>query len=410
MAELDEILEKYTNPETGTIQGASFVAVGKNGDFIYRKAAGSQKANGGTSYPLTLDTVTWIASQTKLTTSVSVMQLVEKGLVALDDDVRGILPVLKDIKVITGFEDDDTAPGGGHPIFEDVKGPITLRQLVTHSSGFRYDTRHPLLIKYSKWAGRTENMFSGTIEGCLHPLIFQPGTSWDYGPGLDWAGRVIEAVTGMPYDEYQQEHIWKPLGAADTTFFPAKRGLTLWDIQETAERGEGGGLEAGRSPWLFECRDALGGAGLFSTANDYVKLLGTLLAGGGPLLSSTSVDVLFAPQTLAPEASAALRTFVTGSSPQKSKSWLWDSDPDNWRDYMEIKHCLCGLVNKEDVPGRRHKNTVNWDGLPNLLWFIDREGGVAATFFTQIMPPDDAEIRKLCQELETALYKIVDSK
>ena len=253
-------------------------------------------------------------------------------------------------------------------------------------------------------------MFSGTIEGCLHPLIFQPGTSWDYGPGLDWAGRVVEAVSGMPFDEYQQEHIWKPLGAADTTFFPARRGLAPQDIQELAQRVEGGTLEAGESPWRFDCRDALGGAGLFSTANDYAKLLGALMAGGGLLLSQASVDALLTPQTLAPEVHAALRTFVTGFGPQKSKSWLWDDSPDYWRDYMEIKHCLCGLVNTQDVPGRRRKNTVNWDGLPNLLWFIDREGGVAATFFTQIMPPDDAEIRTLCQELETALYKIVDSK
>ena len=127
MAELDAILEKYTNPQTGTVHSASFVAVDRNGDCIYRKAAGSCKADGSTACPLTLDTVTWIASQTKLTTSVSVMQLVEKGLVGLDDDVRDIVPVLKDIKVITGFEDDDAAPGGGHPVLEDVKGPITLR-------------------------------------------------------------------------------------------------------------------------------------------------------------------------------------------------------------------------------------------------------------------------------------------
>lgn len=286
---------------------------------------------------------------------------------------------------------------------------------MTHTSGFRYDIRHPLLIKYSKWAGRKENMFSGTIEGVLHPLIFQPGTSWDYGPGLDWAARVVETLTGMNFDEYQQEHIWKPLEATNTTFFPAKRGMKVEDIHESAERvGENGmdeglpkTLKSGQSPWLFDCQDALGGAGLFSTANDYAKLLGALLAGGGPLLAPESVELLFAHQDVAPKATTALRTFVTGYGPEKSKAWLWDNAPNNqnWKDYMEIKHCLCGLVNTEDVPGRRRKNTVNWDGLPNLLWFIDREGGVAATFFTQIMPPDDTEVRKMCQELEVALYK-----
>ena len=74
---------------------------------------------------------------------------------------------------------------------------------------------------------------------------------------------------------------------------------------------------------------------------------------------------------------------------------------------MEIGHCLCGLVNSEDVMDRRKKNTVNWDGLPNLMWFIDRQSGVAVTLFTQVMPGDDLLIKQIFTELETALYKIV---
>ena len=75
---------------------------------------------------------------------------------------------------------------------------------------------------------------------------------------------------------------------------------------------------------------------------------------------------------------------------------------------MELQHCLCGLINSENVKGRRRKNTVNWDGLPNLIWFIDRESGVTATFFTQLMPVVDMPVRHLLLELEQALYKIVN--
>ncbi|VUC29174.1 unnamed protein product [Clonostachys rosea] len=419
MAELDRILGKYTDPDTGSIHGATFVAVDGKGNCIYRKSFGHRKVNSKNGSALTPDTVTWIASLTKLTTSVAAMQLVEKGLIGLDDDVRKIIPQLQNLKVIIGFEGEgDQGPKinieahEGGPIPEDIKGPITLRQLLTHSSGFCYDLRHPLLVKYSEWAGRQENMFSGTIEGLYHPLVFQPGTSWAYGPGLDWAGQVIEKLTGMNYDEYQQINIWEPLGAKDTTFYPAKRGVTEGDIHELALRAEGEGpqnLKAGSSPWKFECRDALGGAGLFSTPNDYSKLLSALLTGGGPLLSESSIDELLSPQ-LGVSSMASLREFVVGEGPEGGKAWLYTQSPEEWRDVMEIRHCLCGLSNSEDVAGRRRKNTVNWDGLPNLVWFIDRESGVAATLFTQTMPIDDPPLRQLVLDLEAALFTMINSK
>ncbi|CAH0052207.1 unnamed protein product [Clonostachys solani] len=418
MAGLDRILGKYTDPDTGSIHGATFVAVDEKGNDIYRKSFGHCKVNSKNGPALTPDTATWIASLTKLTTSVAAMQLVERGLIGLDDDVRNVIPQLQNLKVIIGFEGEgdqspkiNTETHQGGPILEDVKGPITLRQLLTHSSGFCYDLRHPLLVKYSEWAGRQENMFSGTIEGLYHPPVFQPGTSWEYGPGLDWVGQVIEKLTGMNYSEYQQINIWEPLGAKDTTFYPAKCGVTEGDIHELAFRAEGErsqNLKAGPSPWKFECRDALGGAGLFSTANDYSKLLSALLAGGGPLLSEASIVELFSPQ-LGVSSMAALREFVVGEGPEGGKAWLYTQSPEEWKDVMEIRHCLCGLLNSKDVAGRRRKNTVNWDGLPNLVWFIDRESGVAATLFTQTMPIDDPPLRQLVLDLETALYTMINS-
>lgn len=118
----------------------------KLGNDIYRQSFGYQKVDTENSPVLTSDTITWIASQTKLTSSVATMQIVERGLVGLDDDVRDILPQLRDLKVLTGFENEDTSETEatpdenqgpysakpppkpkGNPIFEDLKGPITLR-------------------------------------------------------------------------------------------------------------------------------------------------------------------------------------------------------------------------------------------------------------------------------------------
>lgn len=281
------------------------------------------------------------------------------------------------------------------------------RHLLTHSNGLPYDIGHPLVLKYSTWAKREDNMFSGKIEGSIHPLVYQPGTSWAYGPGLDIAGKVVEILTGKDLDAYEQENIWGPLGAKSTSFRPVKHFAPNAPppMQETAYRSENG-LVAGESVWKLEPRDAIGGAGLYSTPNDYIKLLSALLRGGAPLLSKESVDLLFAPQ-LGPGSVQGLRKFIIGDSVETSFSRLWASSDEEYANVQEIQHSLAGAVNTEDVPGRRKKGTVNWGGLPNLSWWVDRESGVAATVFTQLMPPGDPNSRKLGLELEDALYKLV---
>jgi hypothetical protein len=127
------------------------------------------------------------------------------------------------------------------------------------------------------------------------------------------------------------------------------------------------------------------------------------LQGGGSILKKESVDELFRPQ-IGEGSRKALKAMVLGAG----LAGVWgptDMKPD---ELMQIDHTLCGTINSRDVPGRRHAGTVNWGGLPNLLWWIDREAGVAATFFTQIMPAGDAVCGKIASELEEALYSLVD--
>lgn len=249
-------------------------------------------------------------------------------------------------------------------------------------------------------------MFSGKIEGSIHPLVYQPGTSWAYGPGLDLAGRVVEILTGKDLDAYEQENIWGPLGAKHTSFRPVKHFAPNAPppVQETAYRSENG-LVKGESLWKFEPRDAIGGGGLYSTPNDYIRLLSALLRGGAPLLKKESVDILFSPQ-LGPGSVQGLRKFIVGDSVETSFSRLWAPSDEEYANVPEIQYSLVGSLNTEDVPGRRKKGTVNWGGLPNLSWWIDRESGIAATVFTQLMPPGDSNSRKLGLELEDALYKL----
>lgn len=284
-----------------------------------------------------------------------------------------------------------------------------LRQLLSHSSGFAYDLAHPSLLKYSAWANRKENMFSGTIQGQTHPLVFQPGTSWIYGPGLDWAGRVIEVLTDQDLDTWQQANIWGPLGAEKTTFRPSKH-FSQSEMQETGYRdAPGAQLKLGPSVWPWAARDALGGGGLYSTVNDYSKLLSVLLRGGGSILKPSSVDMLFSP-VLGAESMKALRAFGIGDSPATSETSLFVNDPAQWRHVQDLQYTVAGIITTEDIEGRRKKGTVSWSGLPNLAWWIDRETGVAAVLFTQIMPFGDGVARSLLIELERAVYKCVDKK
>lgn len=261
--------------------------------------------------------------------------------------------------------------------------------------------------------------------------MFQPGTSWAYGPGHDWAGQIIEKLTGLGLDEYQQQHIWRPLGATNTTFFPAARGLTPDDLHETVFRTREGLLHPEYaptpSPWKLDCRDALGGSGLYSTPNDFIRLLGALLQGGGPILRQDSVDDLFRPQPqLGAAAKAAMRRYLSANGNRaKTKAWMWTkSSRMYWDRFMEVQQCLCGVVGSEAVDGtcrdqqglwigrgrRRRQGSVNWGSLLNLMWFIDRESGVAATYFTQTLTGAEPATECLCMQLEQALFRIVNGE
>jgi CubicO group peptidase (beta-lactamase class C family) len=209
-----------------------------------------------------------------------------------------------------------------------------------------------------------------------------------------------------------QKHIWDPLFAKSTTFFPTKHFLPelMPPLQETGYRSSATqpsqNLILGPPLWTLEPRDALGGAGLYSTANEYIKLLSCLVSGGGPLLSEQSTGELFRPQALSSGSETALRNFLTFPSANMAPIWR-RSEVDASEELMPMGHSLVGPVNLADVPGRRKRGSVCWCGLPNLSWWIDPESGIAATVFTQVLPPVDPPSIQLLVELENALYKLV---
>ena len=122
-----------------------------------------------------------------------------------------VLPLIKSVKVLEGFD------AGGVPRLRDPRGPVTLRHLLTHTSGYGYDIFNPDIRRYVEIVGLPSIM--SRKNGSLRvPLLFDPGTGWEYGIGIDLAGKVVETVTGQSLEAYFRQHIFEPLGMRDTSF------------------------------------------------------------------------------------------------------------------------------------------------------------------------------------------------
>ncbi|ROW00526.1 hypothetical protein VSDG_03219 [Cytospora chrysosperma] len=397
MDKLDEILASYCAKGGKTTKdellGAAFVVVNKDG-VIYQGSAG-RLSSSPDSPRFTPDSFTLVASLTKIATATCAMQLVEKGLVGLDDDVRPLVPQLAEMKILRGFVGADV------PYLEANTTPITLRQLLTHTVGLGYAGADPDLARWAKHTGRKESDLKDTLEAFTSPLKFTPGQGWYYGTGLDWAGQVIEKVTGRVLGVYMADHLFGPLGMGDTGFrrdlLPHVRDRTVPTSHRDADTGE---LTSGDEPFSSPANPRIhsGGAGLHTTAVDHAKLLQALLrslAGSdGALLKKETVEEMFQPQLT--DVQKQWLKFVT--------DLFHDGFVPDFEKGMPVDHGISGVINLEDEPGKRRKGSMMWAGMYNGHWFIDPESGIGATLITNILPHPDATVNKVWDALERGLY------
>jgi CubicO group peptidase (beta-lactamase class C family) len=220
------------------------------GSFKYAKPFGSTSMKPENAKPLGLDTVMWVASCTKLMTSICAMQLVERGLVSLDESVYKHIPELEDFKIIKGFEE-----GSGKPIEEKPTVPITLRMLLTHSSGLTYDATHPLTIKWLAYHKRESGSSGKLLERFSAPLVFEPGESWTYSPSIDYAGLLVERVTGKTLEEYMKTNLWEPLGIKDMTFNLGRRPDMKEKLADMSVRDETGKVRFTGARMMYQDAD-----------------------------------------------------------------------------------------------------------------------------------------------------------
>jgi len=230
MSEFDTLLAKYTEKGNAKIHGALCKCVDKNGKFIlladvllllytqllnktgiemYSKTSGYNSVSVDAA-PLREDCVLKIASATKLIASVALLQCVEKGLIGLDEPLTKILPELDGKNILKAGSDNNLD-------FEPSKNKITARHLLSHTSGLGYPFTNPLLMQWKATpAGQQYKDSLRVTEKYNMPLVFEPGTGWLYGCGLDWAGVVVRRLhNGTSLEDYAIENIWRKVGLSD---------------------------------------------------------------------------------------------------------------------------------------------------------------------------------------------------
>ncbi|KAL6242228.1 hypothetical protein RBB50_010776 [Rhinocladiella similis] len=371
------------------IPGAVVMAADASGKIIYSQAEGQTSVDPENAKPMSIDTTFWIASCTKLATSIAALQAVEKGLLDLDADISNILPEWKEPEILTGFS------SAGQPQLKKATKMITLRQLLTHSSGMGYDFLSPELAKWRQFKGQPIGASGEPItERQFMPLIYEPGEGWSYSVAIDWIGKMIERVNGgIRLGDYLKLHIWKPLGMTSTGFRVAENNQISSNLCPTTQRKSTGELVPSAPYNHPDPVDDLGGGGLYSSAGDYIKMLISLLKNDGTLLKPETVKMMFEPQladpkpllahTQDPNAGAMFRNGVD------SASWNFG---------------LGGILTTADVPDVCRKGTLSWGGLPNLFWWIDPVAGNCGIYASQLLPPGDPTSIALSVEFRKEVY------
>lgn len=379
---VDEVLKAAIG--RGDVPGVVAMAATRDG-AIYQGAFGRRALPDGAT--MTADTVFWLASMTKAITSTAAMQLVDQGKLALDRPIAGLLPELAAPRVLEGFDP------AGEPKLRPATRPITLRHLITHTSGFVYDLWNAPISRYMEKTGVPA---VGTCQDAALalPLVFEPGEKWDYGIGIDWVGKAVERASGQTLGDYFAEHLFGPIGMKNTGFLlTAGRRARLVGMHA---RGEDGAL----APIEFEIPQEpefeMGGGGLYGTASDYLAFERVFLnqgrADGGQVLKPETA-ALMGQNAIGDLNVRPLKTAVPASSndaeffPRMVKKWG-----------------LGFMISTASVPGGRGAGSLAWAGLGNTYFWIDPQAGVAGVILMQLLPFADRKSLALLDAFEQAVY------
>ena len=373
-AAISTVLKSAT--DRGDVPGVVVAVVNKD-TVLYNEASGKSSTLRNT--PMTKDTIFNMASMTKPVTSVAIMMLVDEGKLKLDDEVAKYLPKWKDPVVISNFNEAnasyETRP---------ARRPITIRHLLTHTSGIGYGFASPMLTKIMEKTKKAELDL---------PLLFDPGDSWAYGASTRVLGHVVEAISGQKIDAFLQARILGPLGMNDTSYLvPTTKYPRVVAVNA---RNESGKFEERPMPATLPAQ-VQGDGGLYGTASDYGLFLRMLLnrgtLNGKRILSEQSVKAM-----LEPNSGSVVVKEQQSANLSLSRNFPVGAGKDKWGLGFQLA--------AEKLPNRRTPGSGTWAGIFNTHFFIDPSREIGVVVMMQTLPFYDDASMKVYSGVEEAVYK-----
>jgi methyl acetate hydrolase len=384
---IDPILKHAVDAKE--VPGVVAMAASEKG-VLYEGAVGPRALEAGAA-SMTPDTVFRIASMTKAIATVAALQLVEQGKLKLDEPVPNIDAALSSPQVLEGFD------ASGQPKLRPAKRPITLKQLLTHTSGFTYDTWDANSGRYAK-VMQMPHRATGKVASLRTPLAFDPGDRWLYGINIEWTGLLIERTSGQPLEDYFRDKIFGPLGMKDSGYVMSPEQRARQARLHTRQPDDSFALQP-LEPVPVKAEFFSAGGPLYSTARDYLTFTQMLLRGGS----------LNGARILKPETVALMYQNHTGNIPcgvlksdMKNLSYDVDLFPG-----QELRWGLGFMRNEQPGPNGRSAGTVSWGGLYNTYYWIDPVKRVTGLIMTQVLPFADPRVLKLYGQLERGVYSTI---
>jgi CubicO group peptidase (beta-lactamase class C family) len=390
MAETNRI-DAALHEACGMLPGFVAMATTASGTF-YEGAFGARNMAG--LAPMTVDTVFALASMSKAVVSAAALQQVDEGCLTLDGPVADILPELSAPQVLEGFGSDGAAR------LRRARGAITLRQLLSHSAGYGYDTVNAELKQFLELS-ELPSMPENATQLARVPLLFEPGTRWNYGINTDVVGKAIEAVSGRRLDQQMGEGILAQLGMTDSGFVltPERRER----LATTYLRGVDGGLTDIGYPFDRGVRWCMGGGGMHGTARDYLRFIRMILNNGAhdmtPLLSPASMDAISRNQLA---RGVAVQKMVSSDHTVALDAEFFPGMTKHWS--------AAFMINTERAPTGRNAGSLAWAGVANTFCWIDPAAGIGGVFMTQVMPFYDPAALAAFATFERAVYEVISTR
>jgi len=377
---IDESMRRAV--ERKDVSGVVVMAADRKG-VIYQGAFGV--ADIGEARPLKLDALFRIASMTKAVASTAAMQLVEQGRFAIEDPVAKYLPEFTKLSVIESFD----ASTGAYRVRPATR-QVTVRHLFTHTSGLGYGFTNPIVRDFKPRAGE---------DYPVGPLVFEPGERWLYSTSTDWLGRLVERISGQALEDYFLQHIFTPLGMADTFYFvPKDKEARLVTVNRRL--ADGSMVKDPMQPPTSGFTP-IGGGGLSSTASDYIRFTRMFLNGGaldGARILSAGSVALMGQNHIGALGVPALKTAM----PERSDDFSFIADGrDKWG--------LGFLITADAVPGKRSAGSLSWGGINNTYFWLDPTRGITGVIMMQFLPFADRKALALYDTFERGVYQLADA-